>query len=414
MSGDPPFQILVLGDFGGNRRELKLTPRVIDRDNFDDVLRAMKVSLYIRGQHLSFGELEDLHPDRIHEALAPLPEPESVPPRVAPHTVPTHPGDLLNAIIAEQVEDEDDDFDVPVALRDASDLSRFVEKVTAGYVVPQKSAAQLKSETDRQTAGAGRMRAILHDPAFQSLEAAWRALHRLVRTVDTGPDLKLYLMDITLPELVSHADALQESLKKYGPWAAIGGNFVFGQSEDEVHVLTKIAEMAEALNAPFLAEARPPDSAHVSEAWREFRSSPKAIWIGLALPRFLLRLPYGKATTEIESFPFEEMPESRHADYLWGNPVFLCLSLLAQAFEASGWEMESIPRRVEDLPVHIYYEDGEPVAKPCAEVLLTQTDATYLLGAGVMPLVSVKDQDAAVLLRFQSVASPLQSLPRFG
>jgi type VI secretion system protein ImpC len=120
------------------------------------------------------------------------------------------------------------------------------------------------------------------------------------------------------------------------------------------------------------------------------------------MPRFLLRLPYGENTSPIESFDFEEMPQSSHAAYLWGNPVFLCATLLAQGL-----------RRVDGLPLHIYYEDGEAVAKPCAEVLLSHSEAEYLLEQGVMPLVSVKGQDAAVLMRFQSVAEPLQALPGF-
>jgi type VI secretion system protein ImpC len=124
-----------------------------------------------------------------------------------------------------------------------------------------------------------------------------------------------------------------------------------------------------------------------------------------------LRLPYGKETSPIDSFPFEEMPEMKHSDYLWGNPAFLCVSLLAQAFESSGWDMKSIPRRVDGLPIHIYREDGEPVAKPCAEVLLTHSEAIALMEAGVMPLVSIKGQDAAMIPRFQSVADPLQALP---
>jgi type VI secretion system protein ImpC len=418
MSGDrdgQPFKILVLGDFSGRSSgkpgDLSLKPRLIDRDNFDDVLKLMNVSLEVQGQQLRFSELEEFHPDRIHEALGPLPNPEPAAWPVA-RTVPTAPVDLLSAIIAEQGDDEEE-TDAPVALRDAADLSRFVEKVTAGHIVPQKTAAQLKQELDHETSAADRMRSILHDPALQSIESAWRALFLLVRTADTGPNLKIYILDITLPELLSHTDVLRDSLKKIGPWAVIGGNYAFGQTEAEVHALSKIASWAKALGAPFLAEALPAESVTPSDAWTSLRKSPDATWIGLALPRFLLRLPYGKSTSPIESFPFEEMPRSSHSEYLWGSPVFACLSLLAQAFESSGWDMESIPRRVEDLPVHIYYEDGEPVAKPCAEVLLTQSDAEYLMNSGVMPLASLKDQDAAVLLRFQSIADPLHSLPGF-
>ncbi len=407
---EQPFHILVIGDFSGrfsgDREAPKLTPQVVDRDDLDDVLKAMKVSLKIQGKNILFNELEDFHPDRIYQALGSFEDLDVHAP------APVAPGDLLSSILADQG-DEEVAPDQPVRLSDADDLSGFVERITAGHVVPAKDPAQLKREADRSLTAAERMREILHEPGFQSIEAAWRGLDLLVRTVDTGADLKIYILDLTLAELVRHLDVLRESLKRKGPWAVIGANFVFGQSDVEVEALRRIAALAKAVEAPFIAEAAPPESSEPAASWAEFRKSPDAVWIGLALPRFLLRLPYGKETSPIDSFPFEEMPEMKHSDYLWGNPAFLCVSLLAQAFEASGWDGESIPRRVDGLPVHIYREDGEALAKPCAEVLMTQTDAIALLEAGVMPLVSIKGQDAVMLLRVQSVADPLRALPVF-
>jgi type VI secretion system protein ImpC len=407
------FKILVIGDFSGrfsgNRETPKLTPRVIDRDNFDDVMKAMKISLEVHGKSVSFAELEDFHPDRIYEALGSFADLDV---HIAPTAV-SPPADLLSAIIAEHGGNDVEEPDVPVTLRDVEDLSGFVERVTAGHLIPAKDAAQVKRESDRHLSAAERMRTILHDPKLQSIESAWRALFLLVRGVDTQEDLKVYLLDATLPELVQHIEALQESLRKTGPWTVLLGNFAFGQTEAEVGALRKIASLGHAIGAPFVAEAVPSESGSPTKAWAEFRKSPVAVWIGLVLPRFLLRLPYGENTSPIESFPFEEMPGSQHSDYLWGNPAFLSVLLLAQAFESSGWNMESIPRRVDGLPLHIYYADGEPAAKPCAEVLLSQSDAEYLLEGGVMPLISVKGQDTVVLGRFQSVAEPLQPLPRF-
>ena len=92
----------------------------------------------------------------------------------------------------------------------------------------------------------------------------------------------------------------------------------------------------------------------------QLRRSPEARWLGLALPRFLLRLPYGKDTSPIEAFPFEEMPESEHSAYLWGNPAFFCAQLIGQSFEAHGWDLaRRLARRIDNLPMHVYREDGE-------------------------------------------------------
>jgi len=141
--------------------------------------------------------------------------------------------------------------------------------------------------------------------------------------------------------------------------------------------------------------------------FQQVRKLPQAHWIGLAMPRWLLRLPYGKDTAPIERFAFEEMPEHRHEEYLWGNAAFACLCLLAEAFGEAGWEMRpGSVRDLEGLPLHVYKEDGETKVQPCAEVLMTEQTAEALLDNGIMPLVSFKDRDCVRLLRFQSIADP--------
>ncbi len=139
---------------------------------------------------------------------------------------------------------------------------------------------------------------------------------------------------------------------------------------------------------------------------------PEASAIGLALPRFLLRLPYGKKTDPIESFDFEEMPEApSHEDYLWGNPAFACAALLAQSFSEYGWEMRpGAHAQIDGLPLHVYQRDGESELKPCAEALLTEDAAAHILENGLMPLVSLKERDSVRLVRFQSIAKPLRAL----
>ncbi|HET6205946.1 MAG TPA: hypothetical protein VFD98_04005, partial [Terracidiphilus sp.] len=57
-----------------------------------------------------------------------------------------------------------------------------------------------------------------------------------------------------------------------------------------------------------------------------------------------------------------------------------------------------------------YKEDGQSVNKPCAEILLSEKDANSLMERGYMALASLKDQDAVLLVRFQSIADPLAAL----
>ena len=144
----------------------------------------------------------------------------------------------------------------------------------------------------------------------------------------------------------------------------------------------------------------------------ELRHLPEAGAVGLALPRFLLRLPYGEKTSSLESFDFEELEvEGEHEDYLWGNPAFVLALLLGQSFERSGWQMR--PGSVPDLtglPLHIYGSAGGTEAKPCAEVLLTDSALERILEAGLIPLISFKGRDSVRVARFQSIAEPARPL----
>lgn len=101
-----------------------------------------------------------------------------------------------------------------------------------------------------------------------------------------------------------------------------------------------------------------------------------------------------------------------HEDYLWGNPVFACLELLARGFSHYGWELRPDAfHEVEGLPAHLRRENGEAVLQPCAEALLTERAARAITDRGLMTWLSIKDSDRIRLLRFQSIAEPATALP---
>lgn len=415
---DEPFRILVAGDFSGRSSRQTASPTFspvrVDRDNFDDVLGQLKPSMNLHGAMLEFRELDDFHPDRLYEntpVFKQLEKMSAALPAAAPAQAPgksqaAASSGLLDQILAGQSEE----VPAPVTAEDATDLPGFIRRVTAGHLVPREDPDQKKRIAKRQEAVSELMRAVLHHPKFQALEAAWQGLFLLVRRLDTDADLHLYILDATLPELVQHAAAIRDRLKKIGRWGLIAGNYSFGQTELDAGVLARLATLAKSLGGPFVSEAQPPGDDDPGPEWQRLRRSPNARWIGLALPRFLLRLPYGSEGASTESFPFEEMPESEHAAYLWGNPAFACAYLLGKSFLSQGWGMQRLERRVENLPMHVYREDGEPVAKPCAEILMTEKSAEALLQAGFMPLASLKHQDTAMIVRFQSIAQPLAPL----
>jgi type VI secretion system protein ImpC len=414
LEPDTPFQILILGDFSGRanrsapsslgRRRL----RQVDADNLDRVIDEMEVSLDLPQGTLRFHGLDDFHPDSIYknaEVLRKLAEARSRPaPAPAPAPAPERKShqELGRGLLESML----DQAEEPQA--DPDDLPAFIKKVTAGHLVAPEDPRRQQWAARVDATAAEVMRAVLHNPHFQALEAAWRAVWMLIQRLQPDGELKIFLFDATLEELTADPGSMEKVLvNPRAPWAVIAGDFAFGQTAEDAAHLQTLGRFAAAVGAPFLGEAQPPAEEDSGPHWRALRHSPEAHWIGLAVPRFLLRLPYGKDTSPVDSFDFEEMPESVHAAYLWGNPAFACACLLGEAFREGGWELQPRQhRQFDQLPLHVYEQDGESQIKPCAEVLLTESDTDFLLTQGLMPLASIRDQDAAILLRFQSIADP--------
>jgi len=429
---DTPFRMLILGDFSGRgpRGErvpiAERRPKAVDCDNLDQVLASLSPSVCLPRATLRFQALDDFHPDAIYRRAdlfrkladlrnqpAPGPAAAREDPRPAVPAGPSAGRSLLESMM-EQADDEPPSRAAPE--RDA--LAAFLKRAVEPHLAPRQDPRRLEWAARVDAAAGEQMRAILHHPHFQSLEAAWRSLAMLISRLQPDAELKIHVFDATLEELMADAPewggppGLPSSLERcFGgskaPWSLIVGNFVFGRSAEDAARLRWLGRLAAVLGAPFLGEAEPPSSSAPCPPWRDLVQSPEARWIGLALPGFLLRLPYGKDTSPADQFDFEEMPESVHTHYLWGNPAFFCACVLGQAFRSDGWGLRpALHRQIGGLPQHIYRVDGESVAKPCAEALLTDTDAEFILANGFMPLLSMKDQDSVLLLRMQSIADP--------
>jgi len=476
---EEPFEIALLGDFSGraNRGFLdtdlsRRRPLEVDRDNFAAVLGrlgpGLRIGLGEAQLDLRFRELDDFHPDRLFaglelfralrrtrdELLDPAtfrraaeglraPEPPRAAPPVAPERAAPHSLDELLEQSIQETESRAGEARAEPRLRD--EWSQLLHDIVAPHIVPGAPPEQAKLVAEVDAATGGLMRALLHQPDLQALEAAWRGVWFLVRRLETGVTLRLRLFDISKAELAADLAAcddlrrsetwkllVEQSVGTPGAplWALLAGNYTFAATPEDLELLEKLGAIASQAGAPFLAAMSPrilgceslaaapdpddwpPLDPQISDAWGALRRSRQAAWLGLLLPRFLLRLPYGRETDPIDSFAFEEMPlPPVHEGYLWGNPVLAAVCLLGQAFGESGWSFR--PGQVHELdglPAHIYVEDGEPVLKPCAEVVLTERAAEEILDRGPMALVSVRGRDAARILRFQSVAQPAARL----
>jgi type VI secretion system protein ImpC len=353
-----------------------------------------------------------------------------------------HSADLLDQVIEESASEKKATKYSP----DTAEWNTFLRKIVKPHLVPNDDPEQVELAATIDAASAGLMDTILHHPDFQAIEAAWRAVHFLVSRVETNIQLKLFLLDVSKTELCAdlmssedlrfsgtHKMLVEQAVETFGgvPWAVLAGNYTFDRTRKDAELLGRMAKIAKQANAPFiaaahshllgcesLAECPEPDDwekqtdGEDERAWGALRKLPEATYLGLALPGFLLRLPYGADTDPIEYFEFEEMPKSPdHNHYLWGNPCHACAYLLAQGFSKFGWELRpGVFKNIEGLPMHFCREEGEARIKPCAEVLLIEKTAEIMLEKGLMPLISFKDQDKVRLARFQSLAKPAAHL----
>ncbi len=327
-----------------------------------------------------------------------------------------------------------------------ADIQGLIRGIVAPHIVAGAPPFQPQYVAAVDAAVGEQMRGILHHPSYQALESAWRGIRWLVDNLELGETLQLYLVDATKGEVLADLQAADERLEASGlyrllvdrqsseldgeRWSLVVGHYTFGTGEEDVALLAYLGAIASLAGAPFLAGAdasvlgcrsvaATPDPADwklgdddAAQRWQALRMSSHASWIGLALPRMLLRLPYGKRTDPVEQFEFDELAGAwNHEGYLWGNPAVACALLIGRSFTAHGWEMEPGDElEIGDLPAHTLERDGEPQLQACAEAYLTERAGQAILSRGVMPLLSYRNRNAVRVLRFQSLADPVKPL----
>jgi type VI secretion system protein ImpC len=327
----------------------------------------------------------------------------------------------------------------------------FIESIVAPAIVPGVPPFQSMYLKAVDEALSAKMRQLLHHPDFQALEATWRALKMLVDNLETGEALSLHLLDMTKEELSAELSAAGENLAassllrrlmdaRGGPgpfggesWSLLIGNYWFGSSAEDAALLAACGALASYAGGPFiaaadegllgcrsLAESSDPHDwqdlpLEVKQRWHTLRQSPAAFWIGLALPRILLRLPYGPQTDPIEDFVFEEVVSAAgHEAFLWGNPAFFCALLLGLSYTERGDAMQPGDHlQIDDLSAYVLKQEGGSRLLPCAEVGLSDKAMEKILALGIMPFLSHRTRNSVRLARFQSLAYPVAGLRGF-
>ncbi|MGB3069921.1 MAG: type VI secretion system contractile sheath large subunit [Ottowia sp.] len=291
---------------------------------------------------------------------------------------------------------------------------------------------------------------IIHHPEYQQLESAWRGLHYMVNNTETDENLKIRVMDISKKELAKNLKKFkgtawdqspifkrvyEEEYGQFGgePFGAIVGDYFFDQTPADVELLGEMAKIAASAHAPFISGASPnlmqmeswqelanprdltkifltPEYA----AWRSLRESDDSKYIGLCMPRFLARPPYGATTNPVEEFDFEEdTAGADHNKYSWANAAYAMATNINRSYKLYGWgsRIRGIESggAVENLPLHTFPSDDGGVDQKCpTEIAISDRREAELSKAGLLSLIHRKNSDFAAFIGAQSLNKPFE------
>ena len=289
---------------------------------------------------------------------------------------------------------------------------------------------------------------IIHHQQFQKLESSWRGLHYLVNNTETDEMLQLRVMNISKQELHRTLKwykgaawdqspifkrLYEEEFGTLGgkPYGAIVGDYYFDHSGPDVELLTELSKISAAAHAPFISAvapklflmdswqelANPRDLSTLfttaeHTAWRSLRESEDARYLGLTLPRFLARAPYGANSNPVDEFDFEESTEGGDSDsFCWANAAYAMAVNINRSFKENGWcsRIRGVESggAVEGLPTHTFPTDDGGVDLKCpTEIAISDRREAELAKNGFMPLLHKKNTDLAVFVGAQSLQKP--------
>ncbi|MEN9492982.1 MAG: hypothetical protein RJA63_3431 [Pseudomonadota bacterium] len=291
---------------------------------------------------------------------------------------------------------------------------------------------------------------IMHNPEFQKLEGAWRGLHYMVNNTESDVHLKIRVMDISKQELGKNLKRFkgaawdqspmfkkiyEEEYGQFGgePFGALVGDYHFDQSPPDVELLGEMAKISASAHAPFITGASPSlmqmqswqelanprDLAKIFStpeyaAWRSLRESDDSKYLGLCMPRFLARTPYGAKTNPVEEFDFEEdVADADHNKYCWANAAYAMATNINRSYKQYGWgsRIRGVESggAVENLPLHTFPTDDGGVDQKCpTEIAISDRREAELSGCGLLSMIHRKNSDFAAFIGAQSLHKPAQ------
>ena len=287
--------------------------------------------------------------------------------------------------------------------------------------------------------------AILHHPVFQTLESAWRGLQFLVDRTDFRREVRIELLDVSketlrqdfedAPELVQSGLFVQTYVLEYDtpgayPIAAIIANYEFDASAPDVALLRNLSKVAAAAHMPFIGAVSPEFFGQTSMEevtgirdlsgyfdratylkWKAFRDTDDARYVGLTLPRFLVRLPYGPNTNPVRAFNYtEDVRTGGRSSFLWANAAFAFAVNLVRSFVRNGWCLQirgpQAGGLIPDLPVNLYDLDTGNLGKIATDALIPETREFEFAELGFIALSHTSNHDYACFYSAHSTKKP--------
>jgi len=349
-------------------------------------------------------------------------------PRLARFLAETHPGKSLELWAGRQLSVESLSQRQEIVRRIGRDIARIDQLVS------------------------DQVNAILHHPRFQQLEASWRGLLYLTQQSGSDENIKIKILSVSWRELARDAeraaefDQSQLFQRIYEDEFGIAGGEPFGvligdyeishriteeHPIDDVATLTSVAQVAAASFAPFICSAAPSllglDSFQELDPsltprfdqleylkWRAFRDREEARFVGLVLPKVLMRCPYEDDSSRTDGFRFQERVGDQTArNYLFGNAAYAFGGVLIRAFARTGWLLDIRGARRDETaggvvdglrPASFRTDRRGVVPKPITDLMVTDVQERQLSVAGFIPLTALAGFSSAVFYSNSSLA----------
>ena len=296
--------------------------------------------------------------------------------------------------------------------------------------------------------------AILHHPRLLKLEGSWRGLAWLVWGADLSSRLKIKVFNITWAaicrdlELASEFDQSHLFRKIYEEEFGSPGGEPYGflivdhdvrhrsdatARTDDVSGLAALSSVAAAAFAPVILGASPAllevdgfeDLANVIDITAPLSNADHARWrglsgradirfVGVALPRMLVRAPWEDDGTRSDGFRYAEYvtsPQQR----VWANAAYAFGAVVARAFATFGWpadvrgaETDRIGGGVvQDVLSEPFGTDRDRAwTRIPLEIVWNDRQERELLSSGLIPLAAIPNCEELVFGAVRSLQAP--------